>query len=111
MAATDSRRLADLDDDELDRLLPLIKVTHFAAHRTSAPGGCGCPCAATRRMEEGQASSERTPNPPTVAQSSLDNSKKDSEKALRSKHMIDFIVQEKKSKQIMKSYLGKFIHL
>uniref|UniRef100_A0A0E0HFR7 DUF6598 domain-containing protein n=1 Tax=Oryza nivara TaxID=4536 RepID=A0A0E0HFR7_ORYNI len=83
MAATDSRRLADLDDDELDRLLPLIKVTPFAAHRTSAPGGCGCPCAATRRMEEGQASSERTPNPPTVAQSSLDNSKKDSEKALR----------------------------
>lgn len=54
MAATDSRRLADLDDDELDRLLPLIKVTPFAAHRTSAPGGCGCPCAATRRMEEGQ---------------------------------------------------------
>ncbi|KAF2931201.1 uncharacterized protein [Oryza sativa Japonica Group] len=64
MAATDSRRLADLDVDELDRLLPLIKVTPFAAHRTSAPRGCGCPCAAPRRMEESQASSERTPNPP-----------------------------------------------
>uniref|UniRef100_A0A0E0DSQ8 DUF6598 domain-containing protein n=1 Tax=Oryza meridionalis TaxID=40149 RepID=A0A0E0DSQ8_9ORYZ len=83
MAATDSRRLADLDVDELDRLLPLIKVTPFAMHRSSAPGGCGCPCAAPRRMEEAQASSERTPNPPTVAHSPLDISKKDSEKALR----------------------------
>uniref|UniRef100_A0A0E0A0G2 Uncharacterized protein n=1 Tax=Oryza glumipatula TaxID=40148 RepID=A0A0E0A0G2_9ORYZ len=98
MAATDSRRLADLDVDELDRLLPLIKVTPFAAHRTSAPGGCGCPCAAPRRMEEAQASSERTPNPPPPPQSPLDNSKKDSEKALHSKYMILSYKKRKASK-------------